>query len=127
MNEAQAAGLKVDERLSEWNRWSLDFVLRDTDKTEGNKERATERADDTYQMLLAGSANHATATTTATDGGGTEAYRQKLVSLLLLGQQEDGSWSVPSTLKEMENKPMVVSNDWGTSWAVIGLMRTMGR
>ena len=37
-------------------------------------------------------------------------------------QQPDGSWQVPSTLADQNDKPIEVSNDWGTAWAVIGLL-----
>jgi squalene-hopene/tetraprenyl-beta-curcumene cyclase len=44
---------------------------------------------------------------------------------LVRTQQPDGSWHVPSTLAEKNDQSYVVSNDWGTAWAVIGLTRTM--
>lgn len=43
---------------------------------------------------------------------------------LLDTQQEDGSWTVPSTLKRAKGKPKETSTYWGTAWAVIGLVRT---
>lgn len=44
---------------------------------------------------------------------------------LIRTQHPDGSWSVPSTLAAKKEQAYVVSNDWGTSWAVIGLLSTM--
>lgn len=44
---------------------------------------------------------------------------------LVRTQQPDGSWQVPSTLAAKKGEAYVVSNDWGTSWAVIGLLSTM--
>lgn len=43
---------------------------------------------------------------------------------LLDTQQDDGSWTVPSTLKRAKGKPKETSTYWGTAWAVIGLVRT---
>lgn len=46
-------------------------------------------------------------------------------SYLIDTQRPDGSWQVPSTLAAKKEQAYVVSNDWGTSWAVIGLLSTM--
>lgn len=46
---------------------------------------------------------------------------------LAMTQQGDGSWLTPSTLEEKHGQPYVVSNDWGTAWAVIGLTHAMGK
>lgn len=43
---------------------------------------------------------------------------------LLDTQEEDGSWTVPSTLKRAKGNVKETSTYWGTAWAVIGLART---
>jgi len=44
---------------------------------------------------------------------------------LLRTQRDDGSWKVPSTKAQPKNDLM--SSDWGTAWAAIGLLRTLPR
>ncbi|MCA9120202.1 MAG: hypothetical protein H6822_33830 [Planctomycetaceae bacterium] len=43
---------------------------------------------------------------------------------LLDTQEDDGSWTVPSTLKRAKGNVKETSTYWGTAWAVIGLVRT---
>ncbi len=82
MNAARAAGNETDGRLAEWNRWAVDFVLRGTGDADGNAERARVRGDEIYQMLLAGGRSD------YSEGRADE----RLLKLLLLGQQPDGLW-----------------------------------
>lgn len=41
---------------------------------------------------------------------------------LLRSQKADGSWPVPSTRKKDAGKIKATATDWGTAWAVIGLL-----
>lgn len=56
------------------------------------------------------------------EGEAREAIRRAR-EFLIRAQEADGSWRVPSTLAGHAG-PYVVSNDWGTAWAVIGLMKS---
>lgn len=53
-----------------------------------------------------------------------EAAVRRARQFLLETQQDDGSWTVPSTIKRAKSKAKDTSNYWGTAWAVIGLIRT---
>lgn len=49
---------------------------------------------------------------------------QKAWHYLVQTQQDDGSWSVPSTKQAVKNHA-ATSTYWGTCWAVMGLCRTL--
>lgn len=42
-------------------------------------------------------------------------------------QRDDGGWTTPSTLAKHARASSAVSDDWGTAWAAIGLLRTLPR
>lgn len=52
--------------------------------------------------------------------GGEPVVRARV--FLLSTQNQDGSWAVPGTRKKDAGRPKATSTDWGTAWAVIGLM-----
>ncbi|MGD2108890.1 MAG: hypothetical protein PVI86_05810 [Phycisphaerae bacterium] len=111
MNEARAGGFAVDKRLAEWNRWSVEFVLRETDKPQGNETRARERADQLYQMLLSGASSKVEA------DRGSDDPRDQLVPLLVMGQQEDGYWHAGGQLPG-QKRPKQETNEVTTLWSL---------
>ena len=48
----------------------------------------------------------------------------KARQFLTATQQPDGKWIVPGTKKTAKGNPTQTANDWGTAWAVIGLLET---
>lgn len=55
---------------------------------------------------------------------GDAAAIGKARRFLIDTQEEDGSWTVPSTLKRAKGKVKETSTYWGTAWAIIALVRT---
>ena len=115
MNGARTAGFAVDDRLSEWNRWSVTFASRDTGET-GLKPSA--RADEIGQMLLAGSL----ADVKAHAGGEEEpaTARKRLISLLHAGQEKTAAWIAGGQLpgQKRSNKE---TNDATTMWSLLAM------
>lgn len=114
MNAARASGLTVDDRLTEWNRWAVAFVLREADESEYDDARAVERADEAYQMLLAGS------TADVEGDGGPVTARERLVSLLGEGQRTDGLWQAGGQLPG-QKRPRAETDETTTLWTLHAL------
>lgn len=115
MNEARARGLTVDGRLTDWNRWSVAFVLREPDESEDSKNRGRERADEIYQILLAGSTADI-----PTEGEAKHAAadaRQELLALLLAGQADDGLWHGKGQLFG-QKRPNQETDEATTMWSL---------
>jgi len=123
MNRARAAGFDVDPNLAKWNRWSVDFVLREAETPEENKTRARDRADEAYQLLLAGSAAEVDAARES-DGGSVGA-RQELLSFLSTGQHEDGYWHAGGRLPG-QKRPKKETDEVTTMWCLHTLRATSG-
>lgn len=122
MNDARRGGFAVDDRLAEWNRWSVDFVLRLADGPDAKVEDVRERADEIYQLLLAGST--ASAESDAGVDKGSESQRKRLISLLKLGQSEAGSWPAGGRLPD-QKRPKQETDESTTLWSLLTL-RTAG-
>lgn len=118
MNDARKGGFAVDDRLAEWNRWSVDFVLRSADGPDAKMEDARERADEIYQLLLAGST--ASAESDAEVDKGPESRRKRLVALLRLGQSEAGSWPAGGRLPD-QKRPKQETDEATTLWSLLTL------
>lgn len=118
INEARTAGFAVDKRMGEWNRWAADFVLRETDEPQGNEERASERADEISQLLLSGII--ADTEPGAERSNALEHARTTLISLLKLGQQENGSWLAGGRLPG-QKRPEKETEEVTTLWSLHAL------
>lgn len=115
MNAARAGGFEVDDGLTEWNRWAVAFVLRETEKSDGNDERARERTDELYQLLLAGST--ADVEPNAEGGTGSDTAGKELFSLLKLGQDPDGHWHAGGKLPG-QIRPQKETDEVTTMWSL---------
>lgn len=99
MNRARAAGFKVDDRLAEWNRWSLDFVLSKSEKEPVH--------DEIYQMLLAGADLPA-------------STRQVLVTRLMASRNESGYWEAQGQLP-YQRRPQDETDEATSLWILHAL------
>lgn len=111
MNEARDGGFVVDDRLAEWNQWSMAFVLRDTENAEDIKTLAGERTDELYQLLLARAA------TNAPTAGGPTSAREKLASMLHLGKDQSGRWRAGGRLPD-QKRPKRETDEVTTFWSL---------
>lgn len=48
---------------------------------------------------------------------------QRAIRFLQSTQRPDGSWAVPSTRKSDNNKIRATATDWGSAWAVVGMLQ----
>jgi len=99
MNRARAAGFKVDDRLANWNRWSLDSVL--------SKSQKEPVRDEIYQMLLAGADLPA-------------STRTVLVARLIASRNEAGYWEAQGQLP-YQRRPKDETDEATSLWILHAL------
>ena len=111
LDSAKRNGFKVSDRLDEWLQWAADQSLAKNDKGTvvglGDKEGVA-------QILL------------RFDGPSVDPdqaeTRKKLASLLLEGQQPDGSWKAGGQLP-FQKRPAPETNRVSTMWLALTLLR----
>lgn len=113
MNGARAAGFDVDERLVDWNKWSVQFVMREAEKADDKEKEAgpRARADEVGQMLLAGELG--------------EASHARLIEALRRGRHEDGRWHAGGQLPG-QKRPLQETNEATTMWSLWTLRSASG-
>ncbi len=110
LSAARDQGLDVDgEKLDGWVDWSLDALL--TTREQDGKLVGSLNNDGVAQMLLYREA--------AGDDRRAEDYSQ-FVSLLINGQQEDGTWK-PAGQLPSQKRPLAETTQASTLWSALAL------